>query len=189
MHIARTTARTTLLLLTAAPAYADIILSRTVNAIAAGTAANVTIEGSSCTTHDAYGSNACEVHWGSSYTVDYAITLGEDLTAGAKVHVDVTLDKIVPFKFSCAACGKNCSITVPIIKRSYEFTMPPCPISKQGLSDRITKALPATSPVPVRIGLKGNVQVTDQAGAVVVDVDVEGKVGPSGLAIELEREV
>ena len=178
----------TLLLAVVTPSFADIVVSRTVNSISNATA-NVTIEGPACTDKDQYGSNSCDVTWGSSYTVDYAVTLAEDLTAGAQVHVDVKLDSVVPFKFSCAVCGADCSITVPIIKKSYKFEMPPCPISKQSLSDRITKALPAKSPVPLKISLKGNVQVTDQAGGVIADVDVEGKVGPSGLALELEREV
>lgn len=37
------------------------------------------------------------------------------------------------------------------------------------------------------VGVTGNIKVTDQAGAVVADIDIEGKVSPSGLALELEE--
>ena len=144
-------ARTTLLLAACAPAMADITLSRTVNSLAAGSSLNVTVEGSACSTKDAYGSNECDVHWGNTYTVDVAASLAEDLTTGSKIAVDLKLDGLVPFKASCAACGANCSVTVPIIKQSFNFAMPACPISvKAGIAKTISAALPTKSPVPLK---------------------------------------
>ena len=169
-----------------APSAADIVISRTINTLAAGSSANVTVEGSACSKVDAHGSDACDVHWGDAYAVDLDVTLGQDLTAGAKVNVDMKLDDFIKFKFECAVCGTDCTVTVPIIKKTFTIPMPACPISKRSLQKRISAALPSKSPVPLRIGAKGTVQVTDATGAVLVDMNVEGKVSPSGVAIELE---
>ena len=91
---------TVLLALVAASA-ADIVVSRTVNTLAAGSAANVTIEGSACAKSDAHGSDACDVQWGSTYVIDYDVTLGEDLTEGAQVHVNMKLDHLSAHASPC----------------------------------------------------------------------------------------
>lgn len=169
---------------------ADVVVSRTINSLAAGSA-TVNVEGDACTDHDSYGSNHCDVHWGSSYTIDYDVALNKDVEAGSTFTADVTLDGVVPYKFSCALCGEDCTITVPIIKKTYSFTMPPCPISATGLKGNITQALPSTSPVPLKIGFKGNIKANDPQGAVLADVDVSGTVSPSGASAVIieEREV
>jgi hypothetical protein len=171
----------------AAFAAADVVVSRTINSLPAGDG-TLTIEGSACTGHDDYGSNNCDVHWGQSYKIDYDVNLTQDIEAGATFEVDATLDKLVPFKFSCPLCGDNCTITVPIVKETISFALPPCPITKQGLKGSITEALPAKSPVPLKIGFTGNVKAHDKSGNLLADIDAVGTVSPSGLALELERE-
>ena len=105
--------------------------------------------------------------------------LTKDVVAGHKFTVDAHVDTFVPFKFTCAICGANCSITIPIVKKSVSFALPPCPIKAGPLKLTQTVALPSSSPVPIKAKAKGKVTVTDPSGATVADVDVQGDVSPS----------
>lgn len=116
------------------------------------------------------------------------MTLNDDITSGAQFHVSAKLDELVPFSFSCPLCGDKCTVTVPIVKETFSFDLPACPISKQGLKGSITQALPSSSPVPLKIGFTGKVTATDASGASLADIDLTGTLSPSGLALELERE-
>ena len=64
MHKARSSAAPLLLAL-AQSASADIVLSRTVNSLSAGSI-KVTLDGGACASSDAYGSNQCDLDWGKS---------------------------------------------------------------------------------------------------------------------------
>ena len=166
---------------------ADVTLSRTVNSLAAGSA-TLTIEGSACASQDNYGSNDCDVHWGQSYGLKYDATLSKDIEAGSSFTADFKLDRFVPLKFTCALCGADCTVTVPIIKKTYTLKMPSCPISSQGLRGNLTATLPSPSPVPLKIGLEGNLKATDANGNVLADIDVSGQVSPSGAAAVMVEE-
>ena len=54
-----------LVLALAQSASADIVLSRTVNSLSAGSI-KVTLDGGACASSDAYGSNQCDLDWGKS---------------------------------------------------------------------------------------------------------------------------
>jgi hypothetical protein len=139
----------------------------------------VIIAGSSCASLDAYGSNECDLQWGTNYTVDVDATLAEDIVSGHSFTVDLKLDGLIPFKFTCALCGANCSITIPLIKQDVTFSMPACPLAAGPLKMTATLPLPATSPVPIKASVKGTVTVQDPSGTTVADVSVNGAVSPS----------
>jgi hypothetical protein len=65
-----------------------------------------------CTKTDPYGSNNCHWDWGQSVTAAYSGNLQEDVTAG-KLIVDLKVDDIVPFQFTCPVCGATCTFSIP----------------------------------------------------------------------------
>jgi len=65
-----------------------------------------------CTKTDPYGSNNCHWDWGQSVTAAYQGALQEDVTAG-KLIVDLKVDDIIPFQFTCPVCGATCTFSIP----------------------------------------------------------------------------
>ena len=163
-------------------ASADIQVSRTINSVSIGSG-NVTLEGTACTGKDTYGSNNCDLHWGSTYTVDVNVALAKDIDSKASFSVNMHLDSIIPFKFSCPLCGDTCTVTVPIVKKTVSFKLPACPIKAGPFKLSQQFALPASSPVPISASFKGKVTVSDGTST-VGDVDVNGKVSPSADMLE-----
>ena len=166
--------------------YGDITLSRTVNALSAGTI-NATLTGGACKSSDAYGSNDCDVDWGKSYGVSVTGSLTKDIDTGATFSADIKVDNLFPLKFTCQLCGANCSFEVPVVKKTVSFAMPPCPIKAQTLDKTATLTLPSSAPVPLTVGFKGTVSAKDAAGNTIADVSVSGDVTPS--AVELNTVV
>lgn len=132
-----------------------------------------------CKSSDDYGSNDCELDWGSTYNVTYDLELDEDLDEKTILNVDLTLDGLIPFKASCAICGKDCTLTIPIIKKTVTipFSKVDCPVKAGKLSGNVALALPANDPVPLTISVKGEATFTDGAGTQLGDLTVVGSVG------------
>ena len=80
------------LLLSAAAA--DVTISRTVDELAIGTAV-ITIDGSACASVDAYGSNDCDLTWGSAYTGRATVNVTQDIVEGSQLIVDTKVDRCV----------------------------------------------------------------------------------------------
>ena len=110
-------------------------------------------------------------------------TLSKDIVSGDTFSADIKVDSIFSLKFTCQLCGANCSFEVPVVKTKVSFRMPDCPIKAQSLQNATTLALPATSPVPVKIGFKGKVQAKDAAGNTLADIDVQGDVSKSVVEV------
>jgi hypothetical protein len=100
--------------------------------------------------------------------------LGHALDQGSTFHVNLKVDSVIPWKFSCATCGMNCTTSVPIVDYPLDIPMPPCPISAGELQQTISNALPAESPTKgVKVTAKGTVSVKDQSGADVIDMSID----------------
>ena len=155
---------------------ANVHFERTVNSLSGATAKAV-IDGPACAKMDDYGSNMCDLEWGAEYTVHADVALTNDLTAGSRVEGDFKLEGLIPFKFSCPLCGGDCTVKVPIVGKEITVTMPDCPLSGLSYDDAKTFTLPAKSPLPAEISAKGNIKAYDASGAVVADIDLEGKLG------------
>jgi hypothetical protein len=125
-----------------------------------------------CTGSDAHGSNNCNWAWGATAHVTYDVGLDEDLTHGSKIAVDATLDGVLPLKFTCAACGANCTFTIPILSIPVNFAMPPCPVAKFTAADTVPLTLPDKNPAGVPISVKATAQIHDATGAVVLGLSV-----------------
>mmetsp|Transcript_27590 Transcript_27590/g.75090 ORF Transcript_27590/g.75090 Transcript_27590/m.75090 type:complete len:80 (+) Transcript_27590:652-891(+) len=52
------------------------------------------------------------------------------------------VDRIISWKFSCAACGQNCTTTVPVVNQEVNFAMPDCPVAADAISEVIDQVLP-----------------------------------------------
>lgn len=150
-----------------------VTFSRTVSAInkAAGT---VTFD-SGCTSKDAYGSNDCTFTWGETVGISYNVALQEDITGGT-LKLTSKVDNILPFDANCPACGANCTITIPVVKKSISFALPPCPIKAGSFKNTTSVVLPAKDPAGIGASIKGTLTVTDQNNVEVISVDLTAKI-------------
>jgi len=157
------------------PEMSGVQFDRTVDSISKASALVTFDKG--CTKSDTYGSNECTFNWGDTVSVNYDVSLEEDIDDGATIDIDAKVDNLLPFKASCKACGANCTLTIPIIKKKVSFAMPDCPIKAAELKNVTSFTLPDKSPVPISASVKGTVTATDQSGTVVAKVDVDAKIG------------
>eukprot|EP01060_Flectonema_neradi_P035332 TRINITY_DN647_c0_g1_i1.p1 TRINITY_DN647_c0_g1~~TRINITY_DN647_c0_g1_i1.p1 ORF type:complete len:170 (+),score=33.36 TRINITY_DN647_c0_g1_i1:63-572(+) len=154
-----------------ASASADLEITRDVKSIMSGLSGSVIVS-SGCSKQDQYGSNDCDLKWGSNYTVSLNATLPEDVTTGATFHVDILLDGLVKAEFTCPLCGGNCSFEVA--KHKQNFAMPPCPLVKAGHFQQVANfTLPADA--PAKVGFKGTVSAKDSKGVSFAEVELDGK--------------
>eukprot|EP00320_Phaeocystis_rex_P009920 CAMPEP_0119064020 /NCGR_PEP_ID=MMETSP1178-20130426/7211_1 /TAXON_ID=33656 /ORGANISM="unid sp, Strain CCMP2000" /LENGTH=216 /DNA_ID=CAMNT_0007045421 /DNA_START=48 /DNA_END=698 /DNA_ORIENTATION=+ len=175
-------ARPAAALLLLAPVTADIVLSRTVKSFSAGSG-KITLEGGACTASDAYGSNACDLDWGKTYTAAIDGTLGKDIESGDTFTADITVDRVANLKFTCQLCGANCTFTIPVLRTKYTFPLPACPIKAGAVQKTKTFTLPASSPVPLKVGFTGTVTAQDEAGNSLASVHVKGEVSKSSFIV------
>ena len=138
-------------------AYGNIQFSRTVDSVT-GAEGTLTLA-SGCTSSEQYGSNDCTLTWGEKVTATVNATLDKDITQGTTFTVDAKVDGLIPLKFTCPACGGNCSITVPIIKKTVSFALPPCPIKADHIAKTFSAQLPSKSPIPLKSKVTGTVSV------------------------------
>ena len=162
--------------LLATAALADVELTRNVDSLGDGVSIKAVLD-SGCTGSDAYGSNNCALAWGSSTNATITGTLPKDLTAKSQLSLDLKVS-LVPLKATCAICGSDCELTVPIVKIPVSIKLPPCPIKGGPLNAVKTITLGAKSPVPIKLNLSGKATLNDDDGAEVVTLDVSGSVGP-----------
>merc|ERR1711972_10038 len=154
-----------------AVAATEISVSRTINKVTVGTG-KLVVDGSDCASSDEYGSNDCKLQFGKTYAIHASVAQSVDITKGATVTGNFHIEKIVPFKFSCPACGATCSIKVPVIGKDISLDLPDCPISGYWVQDNFTVTLPDSSPLPAGISLAGKLSAVDGAGATILDADV-----------------
>ena len=122
----------------------DISISRTIDSLSIGTGV-LTVDGDACASSDPYGSNDCTFKWGMSYSGHATANMTQDVTAGSKLSVDMKVDRLIPFKFECAACGAECTVTVPVVKQTITIPMPNCPISAIQLDQAFNVGLSASN--------------------------------------------
>merc|ERR1719378_1453313 len=131
------------------PDSGSIVISRTVNTDDKAWATGKVTVGpdGTCKSSDDYGSNDCTMNWGSTYTVNFDLDLEKDLDSNAQFNLDHKLDGLIPLKTSCHVCGQNCTITVPIVKKTIVIPLDqPCPVKATDLKNGTSIILPAKIP-------------------------------------------
>mmetsp|Transcript_27596 Transcript_27596/g.75112 ORF Transcript_27596/g.75112 Transcript_27596/m.75112 type:complete len:174 (+) Transcript_27596:104-625(+) len=147
--------------------------SRTVTSIADDSSFALKFD-SGCSSSDDYGSNDCSFAWGDEVTGSVDGELGHDLNEGSTFDVNLKVDRIISWKFSCAACGQNCTTTVPVVNQEVNFAMPDCPVAADAISEVIDQVLPTDSPTDgVKVSASGSVDVKDESGAAVLALDLD----------------
>lgn len=151
-----------------------IQFSRTITKIASDSALNLTFA-SGCKSTDAYGSNDCQFKWGENVKGSVSGKLGHDLNKGSKFTVDLKVDKVIKWQFTCAACGDNCTTTIPVIDEKVTFALPDCPIKAMELTDELFNVtLPLTSPTKgVKVTATGPITLVDAVGATVLAITLD----------------
>ncbi len=162
----------TVLLAPALVVLGDITFSRTVSQVRSGASGNLTFD-SGCSSHDEFGDNDCDFAYNSTHVLNVDIQVPAPLYGNASLNVDLTIDLIDPFSFTCPVCGAACSFTIPIVGKQVSFNMPACPIAR--LSQQSSFKLPSSNPAKVPTGIKGYAEVKDADGSVVAHVDIQAK--------------
>ncbi|GMH77797.1 hypothetical protein TL16_g07538 [Triparma laevis f. inornata] len=153
-----------------------IQFSRTINSLADDSSLSLKFD-AGCSSEDDYGSNDCSFGWGDTVSGNVNATLGHDLEDGSTFSVDLKLDKFISWSFSFAACGSNCTTSVPIVNQDVNFAMPDCPITADGVTQAFSQALPTDSPTKgVKVTAIGNIEVKDAAGDSVISMDIDATV-------------
>ena len=124
------------------------------------------------------GSNNCDLDWGKPYDVTYNVSLERPITTGATISADLKAS-IIPLKFDCPACGGNCSVKIPIVGKTINIALPPCPINPNALKGSKSITLPAKSPIPLKLDVKGSITVKNGDGTVLADVTVDVALDPN----------
>ena len=78
-------------------------------------------------------------------------------------------------------CGANCTFKIPIVGKTINIALPPCPISPAAMKGTKSITLPGKSPIPLTIDAKGTITLTngDKHNTVIADVSVNVKLDPS----------
>ena len=130
---------------------------------------------SGCAGSDTWGSNKCTWDWKEANTATVQGALQEDITSG-KLLVDMKINNVIPFSFSCPICGANCTFDIPVIKTPVTFPMPPCPIKAVTIPSKAKSfTLPDKNPLGVAASVSGTVQVADQSGSVIFKLSLNAK--------------
>lgn len=151
---------------------------RTISELDENTSFSLTFGGGQCNAKDEYGNNACHYNWGEAIEANYTVQLGEALDKGDTLQGNFHVDHIVPYSFSCAVCGEDCVLKVPVANIEWSFPTPPCPINTDAIVDTIKEDLGKKSPTDgIPVHLEGNLQVVRASGDSVakfsVSVDIK----------------
>ena len=134
--------------------------TRKISQLDSNTSFSLTFGGGQCKSKDEYGNNACHYNWGDAIEANYTVKLGEPLQEEDTLHGHLKIDHLVPYSFSCAVCGADCVLKIPVAQIEWSFPTKPCPISTDMIVDTIKENLGDKSPtdgIPVHI--EGNLQI------------------------------
>ena len=156
-------------------AQANVQFSRTVNSVGANGDFVLKFD-AGCASVDAHGSNNCAWDWGA-YIQGSVDAHSGPLNEGSKLIVDLKVDKVISWKFTCAACGQNCTTTIPLVNEEVNFATPPCPIPAQTAVELFNTTLPSTSPTKgVKVTAVGTIKVVNELGATILDLGIDALV-------------
>jgi hypothetical protein len=160
------------------PIQAGIGFKRTIEQVEDGATFFLQFSGGACDAKDAYGDSACQYQWGESLVANYTLQLGEKLDQEDVLKANLKVDHLVPYSFTCAVCGSDCVLKVPVVNLQWSFPTPDCPIDTNLIIDSFREDLGKTSPtdgIPVHV--EGGVHIIREssgiAAAFSVSVDLK----------------
>jgi len=128
-----------------------------------------------CEELDEFGDTNCHFDWEDVVSVKVEGELAEDLDEGDRMEADLKINKFIKFKFSCAVCGQDCTVKVPIIDETITIKSPSCPINKN-LANSWTLQLP-DSGIGIHTNIKGTIKLVtkndDKLIEVYTNIDVD----------------
>ena len=152
-----------------------IQFSRTVTAVGPSGGGSLKFD-AGCSSTDAYGSNNCNWAWGETIVGSVDAHSG-GLDVGSTLNVDLKIDRVISWKFICAACGQNCTTSVPIVNEEVNFAMPPCPIPAEQISQLFNSTLPSESPTKgVKVTASGTINIINEHGTTVLGMSIDATV-------------
>lgn len=122
-----------------------------------------------CKGSDEFGDNKCQFDWGKVVSGNVEGELAEDLDEGDRVEVDLKINNFIKFQFSCAVCGEDCTVKVPIVDEIITIEGTPCPISRN-LSNSMTIELPESGS-GMHMNIKGSIKLVTKKDGDLIKVD------------------
>ena len=130
--------------------------------------------GGSCQTNDTYGDSSCQYQWGESIIANYTLQLGKKLDVNDVLKANLKVDHLVPYSFTCAVCGSDCVLKVPVVNNlQWSFPTPACPIDTDLIIDSFREDLGKSSPtdgIPVHV--EGGVHIIRESGDIAAAFSV-----------------
>lgn len=129
--------------------------------------------GGTCQTNDTYGDSSCHYQWGESIIANYTMQLGEKLDEGDVLRANLKVDHLVPYSFTCAVCGSDCVLKLPVVDLQWSFPTQDCPIDTNLIIDSFREDLGKKSPtdgIPVHV--EGGVHIIRESGDIAAAFSV-----------------
>ena len=83
------------------------------------------------------------------------------------------IDSLISYSFTCALCGEDCVLTVPVVKFTYTIPLPPCPVPAHTIQTRIEYKLQPHSPTEgIPTHLEGTVKIARSSGEQMAEFSV-----------------
>lgn len=121
--------------------------------------------------------NDCTFDWGQNVTGSFVGTLGDPIEAGSTLSVNLKVDKVINWKFNCAACGATCETTVPVVNQPVSIPLPDCPLPAGAIEQAFSEALPDSSPTGgVKVTVTGTIGVTNADGGDILKLSIDATV-------------
>lgn len=94
----------------------------------------------------------------------------EPFNSNDTIEGSFRIDRFVKWDFTCAPCGSDCSLKLPVVKRNVRFEMPDCPLDGTNFPLVVQVELDNTSPTNGRIttNLNGEVRLRKENGEVII---------------------
>jgi hypothetical protein len=154
---------------------------------------DLVFDGHHCTQVDGHGDNECHYLWGEDITGKYKLTVDRDIDEGDSMtgHFKVRspsklmffmafhfksqppppqshlsqIDRFIPYSFTCALCGEDCILTIPVVKFTYTIPLPACPVPAHTIETRIEYKLQSNSPTEgIPTHLEGAIEISKSSG-------------------------
>lgn len=113
-----------------------------------------------CKSKDDYGDNECHYNWGETMNPQIDVkfkTEGDGFKEGDLVKGSMRVGYIVPWYFTCAVCGKDCVLRLPIVFFPINIPLPPCPMGKEEIPSTLSLPVGSSSPFHgIPLHLKGD---------------------------------